>query len=175
MEHEDLRELAASGLNDSELGRLYGVSPRTIHRWRKADGIESGYVPPKSAAQHGTHTKYLRGCRCEECRRANAARYAAGRSARVEVGIGPGDKRHGRASTAINWGCRCEQCLAALSAKNAADARRRRGGADPAWRKFSEREDEIVRALPPKDAAQALDRSISAIYKRRVLLGITRS
>lgn len=68
-----LREMAATGYSDAEMGEAFGVTSRTILRWRKAARIPSGWVPPEPApTQHGTPNAYRRRkCRCTPCIRAN--------------------------------------------------------------------------------------------------------
>jgi WhiB family redox-sensing transcriptional regulator len=51
-----------------------GVARRTVHRWAREAGVECGWTPPPPTAVHGTLTRYQRGCRCDDCRAANAAR-----------------------------------------------------------------------------------------------------
>ena len=81
-----------------------------------------------SAADHGSASTYdNHGCRCDECRAANAARHAAARKRRkVDLGAGRAVVPHGKASTYANWGCRCAACTAARrDAKRAYTAKRR--------------------------------------------------
>lgn len=86
---------------------------------------------------HGTRTRYVAGCRCDECREANriyvadrrrrrggaAAEYAS-RKAR---GLAADDPRHGTRLGYNGWGCRCQPCRAA----NAEYQRARRKQVEP--------------------------------------------
>ncbi len=56
---------------------------------------------------HGTHSKYARGCRCNECREAHRVYTAARRKAALAAGT----LSHGRRST-FDAGCRCPKCRA---------------------------------------------------------------
>lgn len=63
---------------------------------------------------HG-YSGYRRGCRCSECRAANAARSLHRRSR----GEAP-EQAHGTRGGYNNYGCRCAPCTAANSAASAA-------------------------------------------------------
>ena len=52
--------------------------------------------------EHGTRSRYTGGCRCTECRAANAAK------ARAMKGKEP--PQHGTRSAYANFGCRCDDC-----------------------------------------------------------------
>lgn len=54
---------------------------------------------------HGTRARYSRGCRCDQCRGANAA---YDRELRARAGL----PEHGKRST-YTKGCRCDPCRAA--------------------------------------------------------------
>ncbi len=63
---------------------------------------------------HGNRNAYARGCRCDNCRKANTAdhRELTGRLAQRP----PQDIPHGTRSGYSNWLCRCDQCSAVHSA-----------------------------------------------------------
>lgn len=63
---------------------------------------------------HGRLSSYNSGCRCDDCREA-VADYQATRISRAVVPP-PGDPRHGRYSTYINYRCRCSLCTQANTA-----------------------------------------------------------
>lgn len=66
-----LIELVAERKSDLEIAAEFGVSDRTILRWRKAEALPSGYKQRIPA--HGTANRYIHhGCRCNECRIARA-------------------------------------------------------------------------------------------------------
>ena len=68
-----VRELAATGYSDPEIGAQLGVSARTVLRWRQDAGIESMWVATRKETQHGTESGYrTHGCRCLPCRTANS-------------------------------------------------------------------------------------------------------
>lgn len=69
-EFDRVREYAARGLSDAQIGVRLGVHARTVLRWRAAAGIPSAWTPHPTG--HGL-SGYKRGCRCETCRAANAA------------------------------------------------------------------------------------------------------
>jgi hypothetical protein len=74
-------------------------------------------TPFAATTKHGTPNAYVNyGCRCAECRAANAARQADARRRRAATG----SMRHGKVSTYDNYLCRCAKCYAAKSAENAA-------------------------------------------------------
>lgn len=114
--------------NDSVAAREFGVSRRTVIRWRQAVGAESWYEPPERAAVHGSQTMYQRhGCRCDECRAGNARRNAAMRRDRaLRLAQDPTLAPHGSVSTYNNWDCRCDECRAVWSALMRERAARRK-------------------------------------------------
>lgn len=66
-----------------------------------------------AATQHGAVRSYQNGCRCTDCKAANAT---SQRNRRQRAATDPtrADKAgHGKASTYRNHGCRCEACTAA--------------------------------------------------------------
>lgn len=67
------------------------------------------------SAVHGTRARYCRGCRCEQCRAANAA---YDRALRARAGL----PAHGKRST-YTQGCRCDECRAANTAYHRARMR----------------------------------------------------
>jgi hypothetical protein len=74
----------------------------------------AGRVP-----EHGTHARYLSGCRCEDCREANRVRCLEYRR-RAAADPAIADRAgHGRASTYKNLGCRCTPCREASMAHQA--------------------------------------------------------
>jgi hypothetical protein len=58
---------------------------------------------------HGTSTCYRAGCRCDQCRRANAVACYHLKRAREALSLPPGDPRHGENGYA-NYSCRCPVC-----------------------------------------------------------------
>lgn len=70
-----LARLVAAGMSDPQIADAFGVSSRTILRWRKADGLRSQWSPELSPC--GTFGAYRRGCHCTECKAANAAAHRA--------------------------------------------------------------------------------------------------
>lgn len=67
---------------------------------------------------HGTHARYVRGCRCLPCTDANTtylAKRKRQRKAEAAANGLPDSVVHGY-STYANWGCRCGVCRAAWSA-----------------------------------------------------------
>lgn len=65
-----LVRLVQAGYSDAEIAEKVGVSDRTVLRWRKKYGLASQWVP--ATLPCGTLANYRRGCRCEDCRAANA-------------------------------------------------------------------------------------------------------
>lgn len=103
--------LYQSGLTNDEVGKLVGVTGRTVKRWRAEAGIPAN--PKISKAKHGTRTKYNYGCRCSECQAVNRREHANGsaiRAARVAEGFT--DFTHGVGGYS-NWSCRCDVCCTA--------------------------------------------------------------
>jgi hypothetical protein len=78
------------------------------------------------SSPHGSHARYVAGCRCQACTAANRV-YHAGRKrqrkAYVAVNGMPDSVVHGY-STYANWGCRCAVCRAAWSAYTSKRAKR---------------------------------------------------
>ena len=66
-----LVEMVSEQKSDLEIAVEFGVSDRTVLRWRKAEALPSGYKQRVPA--HGTANRYIHhGCRCDECRIARA-------------------------------------------------------------------------------------------------------
>ena len=82
---------------------------------------------------HGHVQCYNAGCRCEECKQANAERHYKERKKREAKTLDPLDSRHGTYSFYTNFGCRCESCTVAHSEYNEPyhEAWRRRQGIGP--------------------------------------------
>lgn len=59
-------------------------------------------------SEHGTRSRYTRGCRCDGCREANRVYITAWNRKR---GVKPQKlgRTHGKVAT-YTWGCRCEAC-----------------------------------------------------------------
>lgn len=64
--------LADPTLTNAEIARLYGVTDRTVIRWRARMGMPSTWAP--TPPEHGTLGRYRAGCRCSSCRAVNARR-----------------------------------------------------------------------------------------------------
>lgn len=65
-----------------------------------------------TAIKHGTTGGYTnRGCRCQECRDAQAA-YSRAYKARRKAA---GDFDHGTITAYASWGCRCRSCSQAMT------------------------------------------------------------
>lgn len=108
---EHLRELVEQGWSDPKIARKYGVSDRTVLRWRQAERLPSRWEPDR--AKCGTKSAYNAGCRCDDCRDANTK---AHRQLRVDKDRY--DITHGTASGYFNFGCHCEPCKTAGSEQN---------------------------------------------------------
>lgn len=66
----------------------------------------------RRTAEHGTESRYGRGCRCEACKAASAASRRKRRAT-------PNPAVHGTATSYGN-GCRCDECRQAATARNLA-------------------------------------------------------
>jgi hypothetical protein len=109
-------------------------------------GRRVDFTPGGKPATHGgsghTYTNY--GCRCDECRKANARRYQrrkAERQVLVDTGQIPDTVEHGSAATYNNWGCRCRRCTDAHIEKCRSDDARRAaklaaGQAEPRYHNY---------------------------------------
>ena len=60
---------------------------------------------------HGEYSTYVQGCRCPECKKANAAYHQQLRLARKPEMA----RNHGTTATYSNYRCRCDFCSAANS------------------------------------------------------------
>jgi len=94
-------------------------------------GIDSAAAKPKRGRPrgeygHGHPSKYAQGCRCTECRAANAERQRVQQRRRVGDPEAADRAGHGNASTYQNYGCRCRPCTEANTAKSLAYKARRR-------------------------------------------------
>ena len=70
MNRLQLLEAVGQGLSDAQVADRFGVSGRTVLRWRIRYGIASQWTPSESP--HGTTARYRAGCRCQACRAATA-------------------------------------------------------------------------------------------------------
>lgn len=89
---------------------------RACHRDNEAKRkarIRTGLTPPPNVRpdQHGTRTGYYYGCRCADCRSANAANSRANRA----MGRTVRPDQHGTL-TGYEYGCRCQRCKDAKAA-----------------------------------------------------------
>lgn len=108
----------------AELKGLWaGLSERQRRRVRQGQpalvvASTPGYQhrTPTGPAEHGTLKEYRRGCRCDDCRAANAARARQWSGAKPFQPAG-----HGSASR-YHAGCRCDECRAAKAAERRARA-----------------------------------------------------
>lgn len=77
-----------------------GVAPNSLRSALSEIGLR---VHTRTASpEHGTRYRYLRGCRCDDCR-------AAVRGYRALL-TERGPSQHGTASAYCNYGCRCKEC-----------------------------------------------------------------
>lgn len=96
--------------------RQVGVSRRTVQRWARAAGIQSGgWEPVHRRKPCPSAAAYSHGCRCDGCKLANREAQRATKQRRVErYRNGRRDIKHG-VSGYSNWDCRCEVCRTAWS------------------------------------------------------------
>lgn len=130
-----LVELARDGLTNEQIAGRFGVTVRTLDRWRAARPEMNATIKAIRAEQReaallpcGTNAAYDRGCRCEPCRAAMREQCRATREQRR--GRPVPDDIHGKATTYGNWGCRCRPCtdahnIACAPHKRAYDERKR--------------------------------------------------
>jgi hypothetical protein len=92
------------------------VSKRTIQRWAKVEGLDSGYDPAsRITTSCPSSAEYARGCRCEGCKEANREMQREIKARRLErVSRGKRKVPHG-VSGYSNWDCRCSECKKAWS------------------------------------------------------------
>jgi hypothetical protein len=72
---------------------------------------------PKDNQKHGAASTYDHGCRCQDCRDANAQRHKRWRLRAAHNPQGADRAGHGKAGTYNNHGCRCEPCTQAHMAR----------------------------------------------------------
>jgi hypothetical protein len=143
------------------------VTPQTVWVWRKALGVgpvtegtrrlkhDYALEPGITAARTKAHAKAR-----DPVRR---ARIAAARRGK------PRPRHVIEALIAANKGRR----LSEETRRKMSEAHRRRGTRPPdGARLWTEEEDELVRALPGKEAAGRTGRTLTAVYKRRRQLGL---
>lgn len=168
LDKEMFRANVESGTSDKMLAERYGVSIKTITRWRDSLGLASHWEPERHGC--GTPAAYARGCRCGDCRQANARAHQKAVTKMCSVGLPDGDKRHGTYSGYTQWGCRCDACRRVNTERSNAYLTRSFGS--PATRLWSADEDDMVRAgRPALEIAQLTGRSVGAVYQRRKALG----
>lgn len=142
-----IRLMASEGASDSEIGRAVGMSKAAVWGVRKRHDIQKAdvhyassrtnkkVIRPRQQHVHGTPSMYNSGCRCDDCRAANAERIRGLRARRRErLKTGEAEIEHGL-SAYNNWGCRCEVCTLANSQacreywRNGAERLKARGAA----------------------------------------------
>jgi hypothetical protein len=69
------------------------------------------------------------GCRCDVCKKANAARCNKRRKKRDPSKLPP--EKHGKKSSYSNWNCRCDECTAAWN-----EYQNKRYNSDPKVREY---------------------------------------
>lgn len=99
-----LLELVRDGHTNAEIAAALGCTLRTIQRRRAADRELSQAIidarrsiAEANAPGHGSHARYVRGCRCRPCTSANTIRCRNERLARrARNGLPPPDPNRGR-------------------------------------------------------------------------------
>jgi len=94
---------------------------RTGRRRPREQWLSERRTQAESRDNHGSETRYSRGCRCEPCRRAAA-------DARARRRLMPAVSRHGVYSSYSN-GCRCDECRAAYAKHRREQRARKRAAA----------------------------------------------
>lgn len=80
---------------------------------------------------HGTRTTYQSGCRCEDCKAANAdfqKQYRSGQRSGRSYAREPAPIKHGTRNAYVHRGCRCDDCSEANRAYQRGYMRLRRSG-----------------------------------------------
>ena len=67
-------------------------------------------VRRRKERQHGTLRMYQTGCRCEPCKETKRAQARSWRARVRQVGLEPGDRRHGSLTGYRDYGCKCTHC-----------------------------------------------------------------
>jgi hypothetical protein len=160
----------------------WGVSSTVVWKWRKALGVER--MTPGSARLQRMNAdagaEVLRGVELPPEARERRSRTA------LEMDLArhtrpcpsPGGAEPWTEAEAKALGSASDGYLAALSGRSRAavrSARRRRGMRSPDQRRpWTKEEDAVVRTLPPAEAALQTGRTANAVYRRRVVLVLTR-
>lgn len=105
------RDTFPEPINPGSHGRIW-IWPDVV-AWREAYPSR-----PRDLPEHGRKTTYNQGCRCDECRAANAE-YTQKFIANHRGQLPDGDQRHGTTGGYSNYSCRCGPCTAANSAASA--------------------------------------------------------
>lgn len=100
------KQIMSGGSVEEEAEKL-GMKSESLRMALKRIGIP---LPVYIAPAHGTHYRYSRGCRCDECKE------SAREERRQRYERGP--KIHGTASAYFNYGCRCDECKKAGAIQN---------------------------------------------------------
>jgi len=166
---DDFESNVRAGNSDLSLAKVYGVSDRTIMRWRAQLRLDYYWQPRVAAC--GTQGAYARGCRCNECTRANREAHRSTVSKMKAKGLAPSDRRHGTPYAYNSWGCRCGKCKAAWAERCREHYEKTRGPVTEPW--WTESEVFALRALPPVEASKRLGRSLSAVYAKRHRAGLS--
>jgi transposase-like protein len=104
------RALIDTGLSYKEVAQTVGVDVSTLGVWKRKGLVSPSRWRPEPSP-HGTYARHCSGCRCGDCRAANAREIARQRSRRRLKDF---KGRHGYAAY-VNWKCRCDECVTAAS------------------------------------------------------------
>jgi hypothetical protein len=157
--------------SNQAVAHWFGVTPQTVTKWRKALDV--------SRANAGTHRLHhdhalepgVTAGREKAHARSREPEADAGRRERIAAAKRGKPRPAGMMATlaAANRG----RPLSDATRRKMSEAHRRRGTRPPAaGRAWSADEDELLRALPAQDVARRTGRTLTAVYNRRVDLGL---
>lgn len=101
---------AYATLGGPAAAEVTGLSVDTLRRWGQESGVTSGYTRANRQTPCPSEAAYIRGCRCDECKRLHREEARSMKVARVEKGRrNPSLIPHGVGGY-VNWDCRCGVC-----------------------------------------------------------------
>jgi hypothetical protein len=148
-----------------DVARLFGVTPQTVTKWRKALGV--------SANNRGTRRRRVEAGKRN--RRALAAMHAKSRDPvrRAKVAAAKSGKPRPRSVIDALRRANLGRKLSVEQRAKMSAAHKQRGTRPPkAGRPWKPSEDRLLYRLPPSAVASKTRRTLTAVYMRRAALGI---
>jgi hypothetical protein len=148
------------------IGHHWRVSTQTVWVWRKALGVQDSTEGTRRLRGDNFKGKQGRKARAAAQPTLTSPQRCAAISAALQGKPRPPEGAHKMGRTHLGK----KHSEASRKKMSAAHKRRRAEGKLKTWRRWTDAEDELVRSLPPQEAAQRTGRPIQVIWGRRYVL-----